>query len=129
VWALKPEEIVQSWSHFVHHGEFDKARPLAAEHFAFRGPIDTFNRVDDYLAALKTLGNIVTGSEPEGVVAQGDQVALFYILKTKVADAPVAEWYTLNDGKISSIRVYFDARPFAPPSQAGSHVAADPSRV
>lgn len=126
---MKPEEIVQTWSQFVHHGEFDKARPMAAKSFSFRGPIDTFDRVDDYLAALKGLGNIVTGSESEAVIAQGNEVALFYILKTKVADAPVAEWYTVKDGKISSIRVYFDARPFAPPAQSGTHAAASPSRA
>lgn len=126
---MKPEEIVQAWSHAVHHGQFDKARPLAHERFSFRGPIDTFDRVDDYLAALQRLGGIVTGSQPEATIVQGDEVALFYILRTKVADAPVAEWYTLKDGKISAVRAYFDARPFAPPPSAGSHEAANPSRA
>ncbi len=31
-------------------------------------------------------------------------------------DAPVAEWYTVEGGKISAVRAYFDARPFAPPA-------------
>jgi hypothetical protein len=125
---MKPEEIVQTWSNAVHHGEFEKARPLAHENFSFRGPIDTFNRVDDYLAALKRLGGIVVGTEPEATISQGNEVALFYILKTKIADAPVAEWYTVEGGKVSAIRAYFDARPFAPPTPAGTHEAAGPSR-
>jgi limonene-1,2-epoxide hydrolase len=110
-----PTEIVQTWSQAVHRGDFDKARPLARENLHFRGPIDTFNRADDFLAALKQLGGIVKGTEPEITIADGNQVALFYILKTVVADAPVAEWYTVEDGKISAVRAYFDARPFAPP--------------
>lgn len=119
--ASTPTAIVQAWSEAVHKGAFDKARPLARENLHFRGPIDTFNRVDDFLAALKQLAGIVKGVEPEGVLAEGNQVVLFYILKTAVGDAPVAEWYTVEGGKITSIRAYFDARPFAPPSAAPGH--------
>lgn len=119
--ASTPISIVQAWSEAVHKGEFDKARPLARENLHFRGPIDTFNRVDDFLAALKQLAGIVRGVQSEGVLAEGNQVVLFYILKTVVGDAPVAEWYTVEGGKITSISAYFDARPFAPPSAAPGH--------
>ena len=112
---MTPQEIVESWSHAIHNGDFDRARSLAREDLEFRGPIDTFHKVDDYLEALKRLGGIVIGAEPEKTVADGNEVALFYILRTKVADAPVAEWYTVSGGKISAVRAYFDARPFAPP--------------
>ena len=118
--ASSPTEIVQAWSQAVHKGEFDKARPLAREDLKFRGPLDTFNQVDDFLAALKQLGGIVKGAEQEGMIAQGNHVALFYILKTVVADAPVAEWYTVENGKITAVRAYFDARPFARPPAGGS---------
>ena len=33
---------------------------------------------------------------------------------TDDASAPTAEWYHLRNGKISAVRVFFDARPFAP---------------
>ena len=26
---------------------------------------------------------------------------------------PIVEWYAVRDGKIASLRVFFDARPFA----------------
>lgn len=124
---MTPQEIVQAWSDAVHNGQFDKARPLAREDLYFRGPIDTFHRVDDFLASLKQLGGIVLGAEPESVVVDGNQVVLFYVLKTKVADAPVAEWYTVTDGKISAVRAYFDARPFAPAGPGPSAAAGSSS--
>lgn len=111
---MNPTDIVGAWGKAIHSGDFDKARSLAHANLAFRGPIDTFNRVDDYLAALKQLGGIVKGMQPEATIAQGNEIATFYILKTVVADAPVAEWYTVEGGKISAVRAYFDARPFAP---------------
>jgi limonene-1,2-epoxide hydrolase len=110
---MEPAAIVEAWGKAVHGGDFDTARSLARPDLHFRGPIDTFNKVDDYLAALKRLGGIVKGVQPETVIADGGEVAVFYILKTVVADAPVAEWYTVEDGKITAIRAYFDARPFA----------------
>jgi limonene-1,2-epoxide hydrolase len=122
---MEPAAIVDAWDKAVHGGDFSTARSLAREDLHFRGPIDTFNKVDDYLAALKRLGGIVKGVQPEAVIAHGGEVAVFYILKTVVADAPVAEWYTVEGGKISAIRAYFDARPFAA-SGGGSGGGATP---
>jgi hypothetical protein len=36
------------------------------------------------------------------------------VTATPTGTAPTAEWYHLRDGKISAVRVFFDARPFAP---------------
>ena len=119
--ASTPTEIVQTWTQAIHKGDFGRARSVAREDLHFRGPIDTFDRVDDYIAALKRLGGIVKGMEPEATLSDGNQVAVFYILKTVVADAPVAEWYTVEGGKITAIRAYFDARPFAPPAASSAH--------
>ncbi len=115
-----PADIVQAWGQAIGNRDFDAARRLAHDNLSFRGPIDTFNRADDYLAALKRLSAMVKGVQPEGLVANGNQVAVFYILKTMVADAPVAEWYTVDSGKISAVRAYFDARPFAAAASGAS---------
>jgi hypothetical protein len=52
----------------------------------------------------------------QATIAEGDNVAVFYVLDTPVAKAPVAEWYTVAGGKIVRIRTCFDARLFARPS-------------
>jgi limonene-1,2-epoxide hydrolase len=56
---------------------------------------------------------MVKGIEHQAAIGEGDEVAVFYVLDTPVAKAPVAEWYTVAGGKIVRIRTYFDARPFA----------------
>jgi hypothetical protein len=44
-------------------------------------------------------------------------VLTWYDLHTKIADpAPVAEWSHVENGKITMVRVVFDARPFGPPA-------------
>jgi hypothetical protein len=35
---------------------------------------------------------------------------------TPAGTVPIAEWYHVDSGRISMIRVYFDPRPFTPPS-------------
>lgn len=117
--ARTAAEVVQAWGKAIGDKDFEAARKLAHDNLSFRGPIDTFSRADDYLAALRKLSGIVKGVTPEGMIVDGNQVASFYILRTVVADAPVAEWYTVDGGKISAVRAYFDARPFAqaPPAR------------
>ena len=63
---------------------------------------------------------MVKGVAHQATIAEGDDVAVFYVLDTPVAKAPVAVWYTVAAGKIVRIRTYFDARPFARPSPSQS---------
>lgn len=44
----------------------------------------------------------------------GDDVCLIFDMFTNGAGTqPIAEWYSVRGGKIASLRVFFDARPFA----------------
>jgi ketosteroid isomerase-like protein len=95
--------------------DFTRARALLHDNLSFRGPIDTFDAADAYLQALQGLSQIVTGAEQRKVFVDGDDVCIVYDLNTApVPSAPTAEWYHVRDGRIASIEVFFDARPFAP---------------
>lgn len=108
-------DIVERYSSALSSGDFDTARSLLADDLHFLGPIDEFHRADDYVGALRNLFSMVRGVEDQATVAQDAEVVRFYVLDTPVARAPVAEWYTVKDGRIAELRAYFDARPFAPP--------------
>jgi limonene-1,2-epoxide hydrolase len=114
-----PTAVVEAWSKALSARNFERARSLLADDLRFEGPIDTFDRADDYITAIRNLMGMARGMEHQGLIAQGDEVAVFYRLDTPVAVAPVAEWYTVHDGKITHLRAYFDARPFARPGPAG----------
>jgi ketosteroid isomerase-like protein len=94
--------------------DFDGARALLHDDLFFQGPIDTFSDADSYVRALEGLSQIVTGVDRRKVFVDGDDVCVIYDLRTApVPSAPTAEWYQVRDGRIASIRVFFDARPFA----------------
>jgi ketosteroid isomerase-like protein len=113
-------DVVRQYSEALAARDFSAARALLADNLRFEGPIDQFDRADDYVKAISGLFAMVKGIEPQAIVADGENVAVFYVLQTVVANAPVAEWYTVREGKIVQLRAYFDARPFAAqPGQAG----------
>jgi hypothetical protein len=101
---------------------FDGARELLHDDLSFQGPIDTFSDADSYVRALQGLSQIVTGVDRHKVFIDGDDVCVIYDLRTApVPSAPTAEWYQVRDGRIASIRVFFDARPFAALFEGGQH--------
>lgn len=95
--------------------DFQRARGLLHDDVSFEGPIDSFSDADSYLASLRQLSGIVTGAEKRKVFVDGDDVCVIYDLKTApVPSSRTCEWYQVRDGKIASVPVVFDARPFAP---------------
>lgn len=97
-------------------GDFDTARGLLHDDLSFQGPIDSFDNADAYIGALQGLSQIVKAAEEQKVFVDGDDVCVIYdlVTATPAGTAPTAEWYHLRGGKISAVRVFFDARPFAP---------------
>jgi ketosteroid isomerase-like protein len=96
-----------------HKGDMAAARRLLRDDLTFKGPLDTFNNADDYVKAIGALAPIIKGIEFRRVLVDGDDVATFYDMLTPMGTAPIAEWHHIQDGKISAIQAYFDARPFA----------------
>jgi limonene-1,2-epoxide hydrolase len=111
--SSKATELVERFSKAWTSGDFETARGLLADDCHFKGPLDEFQRADDYITALRRLQGMLKGVEDEAVISEGDQVADFHVLDTPVGKAPVAEWFTIRGDKIVDIRAYFDARPFA----------------
>lgn len=93
---------------------FSRARGLLHDDVSFEGPINSINDADSYLASLRQLSGIVQGAGRLKVFADGDDLCVIYDLKTApVPSSRTCEWYHVRDGKIASVVVIFDARPFA----------------
>ena len=108
--AQVAERFFDAWT----SKDFERARWLLQDDVSFEGPIDTFSDADSYLASLRQLSGIVTGAEKQKVFVDGDDVCVIYDLKTApVPSSRTCEWYRVRDGKIASVSVVFDARPFA----------------
>jgi ketosteroid isomerase-like protein len=94
--------------------DYEHARALLHDDLSFRGPFDTFERADDFIETIKGLAPIVEDVHVRRRFADGDDVCLIFDMVTAGAGTrPIAEWYSVRGGRIASLRVIFDARPFA----------------
>jgi SnoaL-like domain len=110
---MTPKQIVEKYHEAIGKGDFETLRSLLADNLDFEGPIAKHNKPEGLINDLKGLSQIVEGMEHMKLFVDGNDVCFIYKLKSKVADAPVAEWFHIANGKIDFIRVVFDARPYA----------------
>jgi hypothetical protein len=110
------KEVVMSYQRALGQQDYKTARSyMADENFSFKGPLASHNASEGLLKDLEQLHHIVQGVDMKKVFVDGDDVCLLYDLITKEppTNSFTCEWYHISAGKIRSIRVVFDARPFA----------------
>jgi ketosteroid isomerase-like protein len=95
--------------------DFDTMRSLVMDDVRFEGPLATLEGAEDYMDGIRGLSQIISELVVEKVFVEGQDVLTWYTMHTTVASpVPVANWLHVEDGKISSLKVAFDARELAP---------------
>jgi hypothetical protein len=108
-------DCLQAWT----NGDFETARSLIDDEVTFAGPFGTAQGADAYLDGLRRFRDRgVETAEIQRAFQDGDEACLIYdlVTNTPAGTIPTVGWYRLGDGKIVSVRAFFDARPLAPPS-------------
>jgi SnoaL-like protein len=107
--------VVDEYLKHLKSKELTEQRKLLRDDLSFQGPLDSFSRADDYHQSLRHLVPMVDRIDVKKMFVDGNDVCVIYdmVTSTPVGSAPVVEWHTVEDDKISAIRVYFDARPWA----------------
>jgi hypothetical protein len=112
---MNAAETVGAFQKAMGSGDFSAARKLMHDDMTFKGPFESFSRPEPYLESLKKLHSIVKGVKVHKMFVDGEDVCQLYDMETNspAGTAFISEWLTVHKGKIASIRVVFDARPFA----------------
>jgi ketosteroid isomerase-like protein len=107
--------VVERYQRAFGSGDVRAARSLLADDLHFEGPIDRFERADDYMQSVAKLHEIVAGIDVKKILSDDTDVVTIYDMHTNTSagTSKIAEWATVEDGKVVAIRVFFDARPFA----------------
>jgi limonene-1,2-epoxide hydrolase len=96
--------------------DWERLRSVLADDVTFDGPLANIEGAEECLAGLRRMAEIMTGIAVHKRFVDGADVLTWFDLHTKVADpAPTANWSHVEDGRITAIRVTFDARELAPP--------------
>ena len=98
-------------------GDFVTTRALLDDGVTFTGPLGATDGADAYIEGIKGMAKIVERVDQHSVFGEGEDVCVIYDLITTQPQArvPTAGWYQVRAGRITSVRAFFDARPFAPP--------------
>jgi len=109
-------KVVETYFDAWKQNDFATMRSVLDDRVDFAGPLDRFDDADAYQQAIRGLSELKTDVAIHKVFVAGPDVVTWYDLHTKVAaPSPVAEWSHVEHGKITRVRVVFDACPFSPP--------------
>jgi quinol monooxygenase YgiN len=108
-------EILRQFYAAVVRRDLASARTFLADDLEFVGLFETYRSPDEYLKALAGLLQITVRLDVKRIVAENNNVAVFFELETKAPAAAttfVAEWHHIKNGKIFRVQSAFDGRPF-----------------
>jgi ketosteroid isomerase-like protein len=95
--------------------DFDTMRSLVAEDVRFEGPLATLEGAEDYMKGIQGLSQVISEIVIQKIFVEGPDVLTWYDMHTTVASpVAVANWLRVEEGKITAVRVAFDARELAP---------------
>jgi hypothetical protein len=108
---MDTKQIVTSYHNAWTSGKMDAARLCLADDLDFQGSIDTFRRADDFIAALTMFQKMIQKINLIQSFFSENGAALLYDCDTMSPAGVIrtAEFFTITEGKIRSIRLVFDA--------------------
>jgi len=120
--------VVEAYFNAWKNNDFALMRSVLDDKLDFAGPIDRFDNADAYQRAIQGLSQIKTDIVVHKTFVDGPDVVTWYDLHTRIAPpAPVAEWSHVEGGKITMVRVVFDARPFAAAQAPSAQPSGQPA--
>ena len=108
---MDTEQIVTKYHNAWTSGDMQAARLYLTDDLDFQGSIDTFRKADDFVVALTMFQKMLRGVNLIQSFFSESGAALLYDCDT-MSPAGVlrtAEFFTVTDSKIKSIRLVFDA--------------------
>jgi hypothetical protein len=107
------KDVVEQYQRAMGSGDWKAARALLRDDLEFTGPLDTFHKADDYIAALQRLYPMVEKVDIKRTFAEGDDVVVLCDLhfRPPMPTMYVVEWYGVTADKIARVQVVFDPRP------------------
>jgi hypothetical protein len=111
--AKSAKDIVTEWMHAVERRDYQSLRGIVSDNISYVGPLNSFDRAEPYLKYLEQLNLPKFDIKKE--FADSNDVCLLYELP--IGTPPVASFvcawvHVGDDGKISSLRIIFDPRPY-----------------
>lgn len=120
-------EIVRAYLDAYYKGRREQARQYLDENVVLSGPVASFTGADAVAGTAEHVSNTVKELKIQRLLSDEHDVSTLLEVVTDHPSSPlrIAEWYQLEAGKITAIRLVFDTAPYVH-APAGEHEAIDP---
>lgn len=108
---MSVRQLIETYHNAWTTGDFVAARRCLADDVDFKGSIDTFHKADDFVGELKRFHGMLRGVRLLKSFFDQEGAALLYDCDTVTPAGVIraAEFFSTSNGKISEIRLVFDA--------------------
>jgi hypothetical protein len=108
---MDARQLIETYHNAWTTGDFATARRCLADNLDFKGSIDTFQKADDFLDALKGFKGMVRGVRLLKSYFDQNGGSLLYDCDTATPAGAIrtSEFFSVDNGKITEIRLVFDA--------------------
>jgi hypothetical protein len=108
---MDAKQVVTGYHEAWTKGDMGSARSFLADDLDFQGSIDRFQRADDFMAGLAMFQKMLNKVALIKSLFSEGEAALLYDCDTMTPAGVIrtAEFFTVSGGKITSIRLVFDA--------------------
>ena len=113
--TVEPAYIVETYLKAFEHGDFDRVRSCLADTFTYQGPTAGFNDPESFIENIWHVGQIIHHIEIRKTFVEGNDVCTimnFHVHLYERRSVPVVQWAKVEDGKIRTIEVFFDASDY-----------------
>jgi len=113
--AAEPTQIVETYLKAFEQGDFDRARSCLSDAFTYIGPTARFNDPESFIENVWHVGQILHHIEIRKTFVDDNDVCSimnFHVHLDERRSVPVVQWAKVEDGKIRTIEVFFDATEY-----------------
>jgi ketosteroid isomerase-like protein len=111
----EPAHIVETYLKAFEHGDFDRVRSCLSDAFSYTGPTARFNNPESFIENIWHVGQIIHHIEIRKTFVEDNDVCTFmnfHVHLDERRSVPVVQWAKVEDGKIRTIEVFFDASDY-----------------
>jgi len=111
-----PMEVFETFGQGLMSGT-DSWKAVVSENITFTGPVDQIKGIDAFVKLNENFMPMIKGNDVKQVVESGNFVITQQLMEIamptgKVVKLDMSEWFEIIDGKINSVKIYYDAEEF-----------------
>lgn len=110
-----PASIIRKFLDAMGAKDFETLGSLLDEQVSFKGPMETHEGAASFMRMMRNLGPMIERIDVMKIFVEGADVCAIYDFVTNQPSIGVtscAESYRVEEGRIKSLSLFFDARPY-----------------